>query len=254
VAAPDPGYPWLAPQFGALATVLAVAAVAFLLFVQPVWGRRKYQRLVAERPTNPRALLDFYRRALARQAVWIAVAVLVLVTSRGVQPRELGLALPTGGHLRAAFGWTGYGLAMIVLGAVLMRRRALRGRTVPGQGVVIALIPATAAERRLGAAVAVGAGVSEELLCRGLLIAAGVGLLGLSAAWSVILSSVVFGAAHLYQGALPMIGISLLGLALGALYLGSQSLLLPVVLHAALDLRGLVFVPAQRADARERAH
>ena len=53
---------------------------------------------------------------------------------------------------------------------------------------------------------------------------------------AVIVTSLVFGLAHSYQGPAGMARVSLVGLALAGLYLLSGSLWLPIVAHAILDL------------------
>jgi membrane protease YdiL (CAAX protease family) len=54
---------------------------------------------------------------------------------------------------------------------------------------------------------------------------------------------VAFGVAHAYQGRAGIVGTGLLGGGMAAMYLQTGSLLLPVVLHALIDLRFLL-VPA----------
>lgn len=88
---------------------------------------------------------------------------------------------------------------------------------------VEAMLPATRAERWWYGAVAVTAGLCEEVLCRGLLIA------------------------HFYQGWKGMLGTALLGVGLGFLYIYTGSLLLPMLIHVLIDLRALVLVPAPQA-------
>ena len=53
---------------------------------------------------------------------------------------------------------------------------------------------------------------------------------------AVVVTSLVFGLAHSYQGPAGMARVSLVGLAFAGLYLLSGSLWLPIVAHAILDL------------------
>nr|WP_240942262.1 CPBP family intramembrane glutamic endopeptidase [Planosporangium thailandense] len=109
------------------------------------------------------------------------------------------------------------------------------------------MLPRTRAERWHALAVAVGAGVSEELAFRGLLIATGVALFGVSPYVAAAALIVLFGVAHLYQGVGGMVGTALVGALLTGLYLASGSLLLPIVLHVVIDIRSLLLVPAPRS-------
>ncbi|HJQ43532.1 MAG TPA: CPBP family intramembrane glutamic endopeptidase [Jatrophihabitantaceae bacterium] len=254
VAGPDVDYPWLTPSFGVVATGIAIALTGYATFLQPVLGWRRYRRLRRDRATDPDALLRFFRRAATVQAIGVLLVLLALVTSAGLDRYDIGLRWPTGEHVHTGVAWTAFALFVVAVSGIVLRRRALSGRPVPGQKAVIALIPRTAVERRMGAVVAVGAGVAEEFVFRGLFVAAGVDLLGLSAVAALTISSVIFALAHVYQGVAPLPLLLLIGFSFGWLYLVTQSLLLPVLIHAAMDVRGLVLVPAEHAEARERAH
>ena len=54
-------------------------------------------------------------------------------------------------------------------------------------------------------------------------------------AGAVILSSILFGIGHIYQGRRQAFKIIFLGLLLALFYVGSGSLWIPIALHAALD-------------------
>ena len=108
---------------------------------------------------------------------------------------------------------------------------------------MFAALVARDGERGQAAVVAFGAGVSEELLFRGLFVAVAVDRLGLAPVPALILVSAGFGAVHLYQGWLGVLGTALAGVVLGAFYFETQSLLMPILLHVLIDLRGLILVP-----------
>ncbi|MBB6170253.1 membrane protease YdiL (CAAX protease family) [Nocardiopsis mwathae] len=109
----------------------------------------------------------------------------------------------------------------------------------PGAEVNEALAPRTPAERRLAAALAITAGIGEELLYRGLFIALGVSF-GLPLWAAAILSCVLFAIAHLYQGWWGLVGPGLVGVLFTVVYLGTGSLIIPILLHIALDVRSLL--------------
>jgi len=103
--------------------------------------------------------------------------------------------------------------------------------------------PATLRERRWWALVSVAAGFCEEILFRGFFAS----LLARSALddeldLALLISSLVFGWNHLYGGVGGVVGSALAGFLLGLLFLLSGNLLLPVALHALLDLRALVIL------------
>ncbi|CAM3683245.1 hypothetical protein GCM10009799_42690 [Nocardiopsis rhodophaea] len=110
----------------------------------------------------------------------------------------------------------------------------------PGAEAIEALTPRTAAERRLAGALAVTAGIGEELLYRGLFIALGVSF-GLPVWAAAIVSCVLFAVAHLYQGWWGLVGPGLVGVLFTIVYLGTGSLVIPILLHILIDVRGLLF-------------
>jgi membrane protease YdiL (CAAX protease family) len=160
------------------------------------------------------------------------------------------MAPPRGGAGLATLGFTAAFAVGLLASTLILRRLAAGGRPVPGQAAFAAMLPGNRAERALALAVAVSAGICEELVYRGLLIAVGVGLLGLPAVAAAALSCLVFGLAHLYQGVGGVLGSTLVGAVLAAVYLVGASLLAPVLLHALLDVRALLLVPP---PARARA-
>lgn len=97
------------------------------------------------------------------------------------------------------------------------------------------LLPVSSLERSTYIVVAMTAGMCEELLYRGWMLNVTAGAFRSIVAGAVI-SSLLFGFAHLYQGRSGITSASLLGLVFALLYILSGSLLIPTILHAALDL------------------
>jgi len=242
-------FPWLDPHASAITQVAALGLAAYCV-LSAVRGRRRYGALVAAREADDGEFVRrHYRRAMIRQAV-VTAAVLVLVAADpGLRGADVGLRLPHGGQVGRAVGWAVYLLVVLVAVGCVLRVRALRGRSVPGQRHFAALV-ARAGERRAAAGLSLGAGVSEELLFRGLFTAIAVQALSLHPLAAVGLLSVLFGAGHLYQGWKGMLGVALIGWAFGVIYVETGSLLVPVIVHVAVDLRALVLVPIEQVSAR----
>jgi membrane protease YdiL (CAAX protease family) len=88
-------------------------------------------------------------------------------------------------------------------------------------------------------ALACTAGVSEEFLYRGFLIAVFVRLFAdstLSVWIAALLSSALFGIGHLYQGKRGIITTFIVGILFSAIRIWSGSLVPAMVAHAAVDL------------------
>lgn len=232
--------PWLNPHFNVAGGVIGVAAAGYVTGVAPLLGRWKYRRLARARAHDAGALIRFYRVSLLIGWAWVVLVALVPALAPGVRRGDLGLAWPSGSGASWAFAGTVALLILFGVTALAIRRYVASGRPLPGQNRFSALIPRTSAERRLAGAVTVTAGISEELLCRGLLIATGVGVFGLPVLVAAVVAVVLFGLAHLYQGATGVLGTAIVGGILTALYLASGSLLLPILVHVALDARSLL--------------
>ena len=84
-------------------------------------------------------------------------------------------------------------------------------------------------------------GIVEEILFRGFVIGWGSRLFGARSVIPLVaLSSIVFGAAHLYQGLSGAISTGLIGLGFALLYVGSgKELLAPALAHMTLDAIGI---------------
>ncbi|RUO55926.1 CPBP family intramembrane glutamic endopeptidase [Pseudidiomarina homiensis] len=82
----------------------------------------------------------------------------------------------------------------------------------------------------------VSAGVCEELLFRGFII----GALGdsLGVVVSLILSSLLFGLCHVYQGWMNVLRTGIIGLVLGVIFILTESLWVVIALHALVDIYG----------------
>jgi membrane protease YdiL (CAAX protease family) len=228
--------------------VLALLLAAYLVLGQPVFGWWSARR--QHRDPEPGARRRRYLRTTVLEWALAAAAVLVVLAAPGLDLGDLGFRWPR------ASAYTVVGALGLVLSVALLaglRRRVDRGAPVAAPVEVGVLLPRTAAERRGFSRLALTAGFCEELLYRGFLLAVvaaeapelGPGRL-------VLVSALAFAVAHTYQGLVGMLTAGVLGAGFAVLYLGSGSLLLPVLFHALIDLRLLVLsvrTPRHRAGS-----
>lgn len=226
-------------------------ALAFLLVVVlPIWDRFETRRLKTS--SNPRAKIQSYQMTVG----WLWICAAVSLAAFGWQ--ILGVIhvsaadarwLPSGSGALAL----GIGVAAFLIGsltpAFLAKHSAqFRERFEKQFAAFSFFLPRTAEERGWFAAVSVSAGVCEEILFRGFLIHYFQSApFGLSLSLALLLSCVFFGTAHLYQGIAGVIQTALLGFAFGFLFLVTGTLVLPIFLHAATDLRLLLILPKSAA-------
>jgi membrane protease YdiL (CAAX protease family) len=234
--------------FLVLAVLFPVRAARF--------GLRPLQRASAE--DLPRVKLEVYRRAIALQWL-VAAGTAVGWLAAGRSWSALGLVPRPGG------GLAGVGLGLAIVLAILARQ----GRLTPTDAAALEhvrertrhlerMLPATRRERSWFFALAGTAGVCEEVLYRGYAI-------WYLAAWSwlylpdhaflaaAVVSSLVFGSGHAYQGLRGMLLTAAVGGFLAAVYWITRSLFAGMLIHALMDLHaGYVSHLAYR-DASERA-
>lgn len=219
----------------ALAAVLSVVLAAWMTLVQPFAGRRRYRQLLERLEYDPTARLHHYRRGITFE--WAGAAFVGLLAL--LAHDRLRSLWPPGTNTGVTRTVPGIAVALVAV-TVLYRvggqttRAALAIQLKP----VAALLPRTPVERWVFALLAVTAGVCEEVLYRGFLLAAVRWVApGLSNPALIILTAAAFGLAHLYQGGR---GVALTGLA-GAYFawiaIAAGSLVPVMVLHAILDLR-----------------
>ena len=130
----------------------------------------------------------------------------------------------------------------LVVGTMLIVVLARKETEVASIGDVQALLPRNRAELPYGAALAVNAGVVEELLFRLAMPALIFGVTR-SAVAAVVGSLLVFALLHVYQGVAGIVGALVIGTLLMAVYLATGSILVAIVVHALFDLRSLVLIP-----------
>jgi membrane protease YdiL (CAAX protease family) len=218
-----------------------------MILIWPALVRRRYQSLQRSlQERDPNARMRAYRRMLIHQGAMVLVVMAILVLG-AIPASRVGFAKPEGGPVQAT-------ILLCSLGGVIASGLILRwkgGHLLPRLFKMAgAILPVTEQERWTFAAISVGAGFSEELLFRGFLFDyLNQNFVGLDAWALVLISSAVFGFAHLYQGWRGTILTGVLGSAFGVLYVLTGSLLAPVAIHAAVDLRLLIIVTPERMRA-----
>ena len=116
-----------------------------------------------------------------------------------------------------------------------------------------ALIPVTMRERWLWVVVALSAGVCEEVVFRGWLLATLHSPVGVAGTALIVAGAAIFGLAHLYQKAVGVIATGFAGLLFCILYVKTGSLLVPILLHCLIDVR-FAILPAPRTAPTQTAY
>jgi len=108
---------------------------------------------------------------------------------------------------------------------------------------VSTLLPTTGRERLIFSTVAMSAGICEEIVFRGWLLYVLHNPIGLTGMALVFVAATLFGICHIYQGPTGVFGATAAGVLLTGVYVATGTLLVPIVLHALIDLR-MAIVPS----------
>ncbi len=221
--------------------------VLFLIVVTPLWDWYEIPRLKAS--TAPRKKIRFYGKIVAASWICALVAALtigvVAVFTVQMAPGEAGW-LGAGSRGGTAIKGIAVGMLIAILlpAALALRSQKIREKAAKAAKKLAFLLPSTGEERRWWWLICITAGICEEAVYRGFLLHyLHVLPFHLSVTWALGVASVIFGIGHLYQGVGGAVQTALIGLVLGAMFLVTGNLLLPIVVHVLLDLRVLALLP-----------
>lgn len=180
--------------------------------------------------------------------LWVIGTTSWLVGTRSGGPEAIGLVpLP----ILRLLGWS-IGLATVGVATMLLFRALGRRLAVRETRMLSRLLPRSRTERRVFVLLSGAAGLGEEVAFRGYVIPMLAVAIGVPA--SVLVSSLVFGLLHAYQGRIGMVRTSLMGLVLAGGYLASGSLLPVILAHILIDLVGGLVIADWLVEEAEPEH
>ncbi len=213
----------------------ALVATLVALIPVSVWSVSRLARRIES--GDARARIRFYGWRIAEQ--WTGTLLLAMLWHWTGRPlAALGIVAPAG-----TAAWITVALSVVTalffaaqIRTVLeseVTQASVRAQLERSPGVRI-VIPASAAEMRVFAAVGVTAGICEELLCRGFVLWYMSTLL--PRGWAIVAAVAIFGIGHAYQGVRGVLMTTMVGGIAMAVYLWTGSLIAPMVMHATVDL------------------
>ncbi|MGD8190976.1 CPBP family intramembrane glutamic endopeptidase [Brevibacillus ginsengisoli] len=220
----------------------------YLLIYEPIVGKRDFIRFQRRITEHPGERIRYYITTMV--TLWIPTIYLLGVTiAQGLPRQSLGLNWidPTTSALPLWLRWLVIGLFMLYFFGVAFNlvfsrlnadfRERLTQDSQKQPDYFPYLRPYSSKERSLWVLVSLTAGVCEELLCRAFpLLFLTSYLHNFSLVVYLMISSVMFGLIHYYQGFNGVIKTSISGLFLALIYLSFQSILPAILIHAVMDL------------------
>lgn len=223
-----------------LAVAIMAAVAAYLVLGEPVVGKYLFDKLRAPGKADPQARSRFYRTiillewaltGLVALGLWLDRTPLAVAGIRPVRADVIdfltGIAIP---------------LVILPVGLFLMIRYVPKVRDVYARRMepLAPMLPKGGLERLQMALASVTAGICEEFLFRGfLLYFIGRSLPAVPLWGALVITSLVFGFAHWYQGRSGVLTTGLVGAGLGIIYYATGSLYPSMALHALMDLNSV---------------
>ena len=233
-----------------VATLLPHLLCFFLLVVAPTWDL--YATAKLKRNPGSEQKIRYYKTI----CTWLWIASALAVVAIGFRP--LFTISPSPGEISWLFlhPWVRYLVEALIailviisvvlpVGTVIWKKLTKRPLKYSSAALksFSYFFPATWTERRWWVFVCITAGVCEETLFRGFLLHyLHVFPWTLNLTLALLISSVIFGFNHLYEGAGGVAGAVIVGFLFGLLFLLTGNLLLPIILHGVIDLRMLAIL------------
>lgn len=218
-------------------TLFTVALLFLLAVVFPLWGIKDYRLLLRQTSEGVAdARVKFYKDVLMWSwPLTIGLLACWLLLGNGLE--SIGLIPVADGRQWVTIGLGIFAILAQVIYLASVSRNAEKLTKLKEQiGELSYLAPQTPAENRLFDMVSITAGVCEEILYRGLLLAI---MLPLAGTWPAIaITSLIFGLGHAYQGISGVVKTGMIGLIMAWLTVSSGSLFIAIALHAVIDLTG----------------
>lgn len=226
----------------------------FLVTYEPVYGYFDYQKFKPRVAQFPLERVKYYKKVML--GLWIPTFVILTITAFGpMKFHDIGLKGITinTSTLGPWVTYGSFGLAGIYLVSLIyylvgskvsikMRTDIAELKKREHEKIAFKdILPHSKEDKRVWTYVSWTAGITEEIIYRGFLIFALFQLFPGLSIWPVlILSSLLFGLAHTYQGILNVIKISLIGLCFAVLYIGLDSIVPLIILHFIIDYVGKI--------------
>jgi uncharacterized protein len=236
-----------------LTTLIQHFLFVFLLLIAPAWDC--YDTACLKRNPDSAQRIRYYRTVV----LWLWIAAIVACAVVGLRSIFTIIPAPYGAPWLYGHAWVRYvvGVALALLTAAMLlpyitvawMRLTGKPRTYKSADLMRTvsyayLLPVTRRERRWWVLVGITAGLCEEIVFRGfLLYYLHTSPWKLDLTLALLFSSAIFGLQHLYQGAQGVVVTFVLGALFGLFFLLTGSLVFPILLHAATDLRLLVMLP-----------
>lgn len=215
----------------------------YLALGDGIIGKCLYTRLQEDIQIKQNARVLFYIKTMI--LLW-GLTIIMLITSYliDIPFAEYGLKLPDINFVsinsfeeRTISIFIGACIGTIISFIAMKKSKKFQSHTEKQMSTFSEMLPTNYKESILWILICITAGITEELLFRSFMMNYLSKLFPeLSIMGVLIISSVIFGLAHVYQGWKGVIGTMIIGFLLGRLYVITESIYPTILLHMAIDL------------------
>lgn len=224
--------------------------ILFLLFYEPIIGYFDFQRFKQKVKTDNNARMKYYNNAII--GLWVpTIVIILLIVFTELTFKEIGLTIPTinTGPLGIWVTYFGLGIGLLYLLFVLYyiigfkfsdkikRELSIKKKEEWEKSVIAPLLPVTEKEKKRWNYVSLTAGLTEEVIYRGFTVFALAYLFPNFSIWAIILlSSLLFGLAHTYQGFfMGFLRTTIFAILFCIIFIGMDSIIPLIILHFLVD-------------------
>ncbi|WML55962.1 CPBP family intramembrane glutamic endopeptidase [Neobacillus sp. PS2-9] len=228
--------------------------ILFTLTYEPILGYINFQKFKRKVKTDDKERIKFYKNSI--NSLWVpTLFILSLVGFTDLSLEQIGLT-SISLNTEILGKWVIYsaiivgiifGLAILIFiigyrfNSKIKNSMDKMKKEESAKNQFDVMMPVTKQEKKLWTLVSLTAGITEEIIYRGLMIFALSYLLpGLSIWFILIFSSILFGLAHTYQGVKGVVRTTLIGLWFSIVYIGIGSIIPLILFHALVDYFGKI--------------
>ncbi|WP_455675486.1 CPBP family intramembrane glutamic endopeptidase [Pradoshia sp.] len=224
------------------------ALIIFIIIYEPIIGYFGYQRFKNVVKEQTKARSNYYVHIMI--GLWLpTISILLLVLFTKLSFNDIGIAIPSihTDTLGTVLTYSVLLIGLLYISIMVyylvgyqvsqkVRTKFIEAKDKELNVSYSDILPVTEKEKKIWNYVSLTAGITEEIIYRGFLLFAFSYLFPDLSIWAVIvLSSLLFGLAHTYQGAIGVIRTTIVGIIFSCLYIGMSSIIPLVIIHFLID-------------------
>jgi uncharacterized protein len=215
--------------------IFGILLLIFLIGIYPFWDKKYTTKLEKTLLIDDR--IQYFKYVIYSEWL-ITILIIVAVCLSSTTFDQIGLRVPDENASKFSGMFVGFLIGVCFMIFVLMRLPFYRKYVNAQTASVSFLVPTSKIDKRYAILAAITAGICEEIIYRGFLLHfLSNSPFKLEGNVLLIVGAVIFGIAHYYQGWKGIILTGLTGFVLSRIYLETDTLLFPILLHILIDLR-----------------